>query len=494
MPPTDSTGIRNNNYLNVKNGAAPWLDAGGKPSGTDERGHAVFADPAYGVRAGVLLLRSYFFRHNLRTIAEILARWAPASDTVGSLPDGPKNSPLEYSAFVAARLGMGFNDKLDIFKADKTVGNIARLRALFSAMAEYENGNGFKVPEDVFHDGLELVQPGITGGEPAAPAEETAAAAAPPATPPAAATEDAKDANDTAAVAAETGAEPRDVEDWKIGDSVGSPARRARNNRDDVETVQEMLRGASMILHDPQLDPGSIDGAIAGTGRSQTVEAIKAFQSRFMTSPDGVVGVGGRTWRELIAVLSHGPEGQPAEEEEEGPAPSDGERKFFFPLSPVPKDSWTVPPRCYGSRRAKGARAHAGCDLYAPIGTVVHAITDGTVVRGPVPFYAGTYSVEIDHGDFLARYGEVQGEAFVRQGDHVKAGQPIAKVGRLVGISVPSAMLHLELYDKSAHGPLTVPAAQSARTKDGRPFLRRKDLIDPQPRLEQWKAKLPGQG
>lgn len=493
MPPTNSTGIRNNNYLNVKNGSDPWQDAGGKPSQTDERGHAVFTDPAYGVRAGIILLRSYFFKHNLRTIAEILSRWAPANDTVGSLPNAPQNSPAEYSAFVAGRVGVGFNVRLDIFKEDRTIGNIARLRSLFAAMAEYENGSGFKVPEGVFHDGLELVQPGITGGaanpEADAAAEEAATAAAGDA----AATGDAPALVDPAtADPADIVAEPQDMKQWEIAGSVGSYARGARNIKHDVETVQEMLRGAAMLLHDPQIDPGSIDGAISrGAKKSRTVDAIKAFQGRFMTSPDGLIGVGGRTWRELVSVLSHGAEGQPAEEEEE-PAASDGTRRFFFPLNPAPKDSWTVPPRCYGSRRAKGARAHAGCDLYAAVGTTVHAITDGTVVRGPVPFYAGTYSIEIDHGDFLARYGEVQGTAFVRKGDHVKAGQPIAKVGRLVGISVPSAMLHLELYDKSAHGPLTVPAAQSARTKDGRPFLRRKDLIDPQPRLEQWKKNLPG--
>lgn len=483
MPPTNSTGIRNNNYLNVKNGADPWQDADGQTARTDERGHAVFADPAYGVRAGIILLRTYFFRHNLRTVAEILSRWAPASDTVGSLAGGPPNSPLEYSNFVASRLGIHPNLRLDIFKEDRSVGNIARLRALFAAMAEYENGSGFQLPEEVFHAGLELVQPGITdAGEEDAAAEEAAAADASAAS--------AVDATDTAAVAADTGAAPQDVEDWKIGGSVGRWERGAVNNKHDVETVQEMLRGAAMLLRDPQLDPGPVDGAIGRGGRrSQTVEAIKSFQSRFMTSPDGVIGVGGRTWRELLSVLSHGAEGQPAEEPA---APADGERRFFFPLSPVPADSWTIPPRCYGSRRAKGARAHAGCDLYAPVGTVVHAITDGTVVRGPEPFYAGTYSIEVDHGDFLARYGEVQGEAFVRKGDRVTAGQPIARVGRLVGIQVPSAMLHLELYDKSAHGPLTVPAAQSARTRDGRPFLRRRDLIDPQPKLEQWKSNLPG--
>jgi murein DD-endopeptidase MepM/ murein hydrolase activator NlpD len=463
MSSTTSTGIRNNNYLNVKNGASPWLDAGGKNSQTDERGHAVFGDPAYGVRAGIILLRTYFLTHNLRTIAEILSRWAPASDTIGSLPGGPPNSPLEYSTFVAGRVGVGYNVKLDLFKEDKTIGNISRLRDLFSAMAEYEIGNGFKVPEDVFNAGLEIVQPGITAGGTAA--EGGAAVAA----------------------ATATASAAPDAEDWKISGAVGVWEKGAANNKDDVETVQEMLRGAAMILREPRIDPGVVDGAIAkGGAKSKTVEAIKAFQSRFMTSPDGLMSVGGRTWRELVVVLDSG-----AEQAEAPQAETDGAQKFFFPLSPLPTDSYTIPPRCYGSRRAKGARAHAGCDLYAAVGTVIHAITDGTVVRGPEPFYAGTYAIEVDHGTFLARYGEVQGEAFVRKGDVVKAGQPIAKVGRLVGIDVPSAMLHLELYDKSAHGPLTVPASQSARTSDGRPFLRRRDLINPQPKLDEWRANLP---
>jgi hypothetical protein len=41
--------------------------------GTDPQGHAVFTDPVYGVRAGILLLRAYFFTYNLRTVAENLA-------------------------------------------------------------------------------------------------------------------------------------------------------------------------------------------------------------------------------------------------------------------------------------------------------------------------------------------------------------------------------------------------------------------------------------
>ena len=31
--------------------------------------------PVYGVRAGILLLRTYFFTYNLRTVAENLACW-----------------------------------------------------------------------------------------------------------------------------------------------------------------------------------------------------------------------------------------------------------------------------------------------------------------------------------------------------------------------------------------------------------------------------------
>ena len=43
--------------------------------GTDPQGHAVFTDPVYGVRAGILLLRAYFFTYNLRTVAANLACW-----------------------------------------------------------------------------------------------------------------------------------------------------------------------------------------------------------------------------------------------------------------------------------------------------------------------------------------------------------------------------------------------------------------------------------
>ena len=81
--------------------------------------------------------------------------------------------------------------------------------------------------------------------------------------------------------------------------------------------------------------------------------------------------------------------------------------------------------------------------------------------------------------------------AAVASGDTVKIGQPIAKVGLLVGIGVPSAMLHLEMYKGDASGPLSQKSAEhSARRGDGVPFMRRADLIDPTPFLNDWKTRL----
>ncbi len=464
MPPTITTGEKNKNYLNLKNGASPWADAGGKESKTDARGHAVFTDPSFGIRAGILQLRAYFFKHNRRTIAEILARWAPATDTVGSLPGAPPNSPLEYSTFVAGRMGIGFNDKLDIFNEDKSIGNIARLRDLFGAMAEFEIGHGFKVPGEEFNAGLELVQPGITtNGTSVAPILIPTATTATPA---------------------------EETVEWKISGSVGRRTKGALNKPADVEIVQNMLRTAAMILGETRIDPGGLDGDIAkNESKSGTIRAIEAFQSRFFAHPDGVIEMGGRTWRELLSIV-HG--------DEQTVAPAtllpQGTAAFFFPFTrlPAPTQTWMSGARRFGSNRSKGKRAHAGCDLYAPKGTIIHAITDGTVIRGPYFFYAGTFALEIDHGTFIARYGEIQAATFVREGDKVTAGQPIAKVGHLVGITVPSDMLHLELYDKSAHGELTRRGVEGAKAPDGRPFQRRKDLIDPTPKLNVWKKNLPG--
>jgi murein DD-endopeptidase MepM/ murein hydrolase activator NlpD len=234
----------------------------------------------------------------------------------------------------------------------------------------------------------------------------------------------------------------------EISASVGRWEKGARNLRDDVRTVQRLLKTAATILEAPEIDPKGVDGKISRpSATSDTVEAIEAFQSRFTSAVDGIIAPGSQTLATLLGVAA--------------------------------------------SPRAGGARLHAGCDLYFPKGSPIHAVADGVVTRGPYPFYCETFALEIDHGPFLARYGEIQSKTEVIAGATVRAGQKIASVGHLIGIHVPSDMLHFELYDKSLSGPLTVASDSGSAMMNGVPFMRRKDLIDPTLKLNQWRENLP---
>lgn len=148
---------------------------------------------------------------------------------------------------------------------------------------------------------------------------------------------------------------------------------------------------------------------------------------------------------------------------------------MLFPLKDRPKDSYHEAPRNFGARRSQGKRKHAGCDLYAPVGTPVFAVADG-VVTSVAPFYLGTWEVTVDHGDFTVRYGEVQKQVAegIGVGKKIKAGQQIGQIGRLEGLKI--SMVHFEMYANKATGPLTV--------RGNAPYQRRKDLIDPTATLD----------
>jgi len=268
-----------------------------------------------------------------------------------------------------------------------------------------------------------------------------------------------------------------------ISGSVGRWERGARNLEADVRTVQQLLKAAAKTLEAPEIDPKGVDGKISRPpATSETVIAIEAFQSRFSSAVDGVVAPGSQTWTALLGGVGKLPDDQKSV--------SDASQ-WLFPFPAVPAQSWEKRPLAFASPRAGGARLHAGCDLYFPKGTPIHAIADGVVTRGPYAFYCETFALEIDHGVFLARYGEIQSKTEITAGATVRAGQKIASVGHLVGIQVPSAMLHFELYDKSASGALTVASGSGSAVMNGVPFMRRKDLIDPTLKLNQWRENLP---
>lgn len=247
--------------------------------------------------------------------------------------------------------------------------------------------------------------------------------------------------------------------------SVGTEAH---NTEADVESLQRALQRASDLTLDPRLHPGPADG-VSGDG---TEGAIARLQQRLgFRDPDGRVDPDGRTLRRLNALLAIG------EADISFPFPESASSPYQGPGSGM---------RAFGAWRSGGTRAHAGVDLYFPDFTPVLALADGEVVRGPDSFYLKTFALEIDHGTFIGRYGELAPETTppVRKGDTVERGQVLGRIGILTRangkrLNVPSMMLHFEMYDKTETGPLTRAKGTSARHTNSALFFRRRDLIDP---------------
>jgi murein DD-endopeptidase MepM/ murein hydrolase activator NlpD len=155
----------------------------------------------------------------------------------------------------------------------------------------------------------------------------------------------------------------------------------------------------------------------------------------------------------------------------------------IFPLLARPILSYHEPPRSFGAPRGKkpgtvgSDRRHAGCDLYAPKGTPILAVADGTVTHHSTKFYRPTDdapyvgALEVWHpGLGKVRYAEIDRPADgIDVHSKVLAGQVIAYVGQVAGMA--HAMLHFELYAGTADGPLT--------NETKKPFERRADLRDP---------------
>ena len=88
------------NYLNVK---APsdsyWLGQCGR----DSHGHAVFRSPEWRLRAGTLVLRSYYQRHGIRTIRGIVERFST-------------NNHAEYTKYLCERLKLDPDEEFNVMR------------------------------------------------------------------------------------------------------------------------------------------------------------------------------------------------------------------------------------------------------------------------------------------------------------------------------------------------------------------------------------------
>ncbi len=184
-----------------------------------------------------------------------------------------------------------------------------------------------------------------------------------------------------------------------------------------------------------------------------------------------VIGIRGRAEPQFSGSIEASPDSHAS------PMRVPGHSEFIFPQRTRPAQDYKSGAREFGARRSGGKRKHAGCDLKAPKGTEILAMADGKVIRGPYSFYSGTFALEVQHANgMVVRYGEIDAKVpkGIQVGASVKQGQVIAFVGRLES---GNSMLHLEMYRGDKSGPLS--------QNNSPPFMRRSDLVDPTPYLDQ---------
>lgn len=95
----------------------------------------------------------------------------------------------------------------------------------------------------------------------------------------------------------------------------------------------------------------------------------------------------------------------------------------------APSFIWPVKGVVYSRFGARGASRHDGIDIAAPEGTAIQAAADGEVIYSGVQRGYGNLVILRHEGGLVTIYAHNR-ENLVREGDRVRKGQTIAKVGR----------------------------------------------------------------
>ena len=113
-------GIRNRNPGNIRRSKDRWKGLAALQS---DPAFFVFEAPLWGIRAIAAILRNYQARNGLKSLAQIIGRWAPAGE----------NDTASYVAAVGKEMGVDPRAHLDL-------QDVATLRALIAAIIRHENG------------------------------------------------------------------------------------------------------------------------------------------------------------------------------------------------------------------------------------------------------------------------------------------------------------------------------------------------------------------
>lgn len=131
-------GMRNNNPGNIRVSATNWQGKIPLPQNTD-RSFEQFQTYAYGIRAMIKNLLSYHNRDGLKTLSQIISKWAPSTE----------NDTTAYVSNVSKATGFGPDQSLNL-------ENISTMRSLVIAMTGVENGRTAVTP-DLFNHAWNLI-------------------------------------------------------------------------------------------------------------------------------------------------------------------------------------------------------------------------------------------------------------------------------------------------------------------------------------------------
>lgn len=114
----------------------------------------------------------------------------------------------------------------------------------------------------------------------------------------------------------------------------------------------------------------------------------------------------------------------------------------------------------YGSQRilnGKPRRPHFGVDVAAPVGTLVRAPADGIVTLAhPDMFFSGGTLI-LDHGQRLSSSFLHLSEILVKQGERIRQGDPIARVGATGRVTGPHLDWRMNFHKFQIDPQLLVP-------------------------------------
>lgn len=130
-------GIRNNNPGNVRRTADNWQ---GLSATQADASFFQFTEMRYGVRAAARIFRNYQSRNGLRTVAQLVSRWAPPVE----------NDTAAYVGAVAKRIGVNIDSAIDL-------GNEEILYRFLRAIFRHECGIVAEaIPESTVREGIAL--------------------------------------------------------------------------------------------------------------------------------------------------------------------------------------------------------------------------------------------------------------------------------------------------------------------------------------------------